>query len=302
MTTTLATRDLGKAYRSKWALRNCTVEVPSGAVVALVGPNGAGKSTFLELAVGLLAPSCGEITLWGERPRERTDLLGRLGFLGQGASLYPSFRVRDVLRLGREMNRVWDDIWARERLRALEIPLEQRVSALSGGQRAQVSLTLALAKRPQLLMLDEPVASLDPLARRQFLQVLMEAVAEHDLTVVLSSHLIADLERVCDFLILLMASEVMLAGDIEQLVADHKVLIGPRDIDPHVAGVAKIVHAEHAARQTTLVVRLLDRVHDPRWTLQDIGLEELLLAYMGSTTVFADQPVAEGRGPKVRAV
>ena len=302
MTATLAARCLGKAYGSKWALRDCTVEVPSGAVVGLVGPNGAGKSTFLELAVGLLAPTTGEIALWGDAPRERAELLARLGFLGQGAPLYPSFRVRDLLRFGREMNWVWDDVWACERLRALEIPLEQRAGALSGGQRAQVSLTLALAKRPQLLLLDEPVASLDPLARRQFLRVLMEAVAEHDLTVLLSSHLIADLERVCDFVILLMASEVKLAGEIDQLVADHRVLIGPRDIDPHLGGVAKVVHAEHAARQTTLVVRLLGPVHDPRWTLQEIGLEELLLAYMGAGTVFVDQLAAEARGAKGHAV
>ncbi len=297
MTTALAACNLGKKYGSKWALRDCTVEVPTGAVVALVGPNGAGKSTFLELAVGLLAPSRGEITLWGQRPRERSALLARLGFLAQGVPLYQTFRVRDLLMLGLRMNPGWDDAWARERLSALEIPLDQRAGALSSGQRAQVSLTLALAKRPRLLMLDEPVASLDPLARRSFLQVLMEAVAEHELTVVLSSHLIADLERVCDFLILLTASEVRLAGEIEGLVADHKVLIGPRDTEPYVPG-ADIVKAEHAARQTTLVVRLLGPMHDPRWTIQDIGLEELLLAYMGSNTVFAERSAREARRTK----
>jgi ABC-2 type transport system ATP-binding protein len=293
---------LGKAYGSKWALRDCTVEVPAGSVVALVGPNGAGKSTFLELAVGLLAPSSGEITLWGEPPRERPDLLSRLGFVAQGAPLYPTFRVSDMLTLGRRMNLVWDDVWARERMNALGIPLDQRAGSLSGGQRAQVSLTLALAKRPRLLMLDEPVASLDPLARRGFLQALMEAVAEHDLTVVLSSHLIGDLERVCDSLILLTASHVRLAGEIEQLVADHKVLIGPRDIDPHLTGAVEIVHAEHAARQSTLIVRLLGQLHDPRWTVQDIGLEELLLAYMGSDTAFVERNVAEARRAEVHAV
>jgi ABC-2 type transport system ATP-binding protein len=298
---TLCARNLGKAYGSKWALRDCTVEVPAGAVVALVGPNGAGKSTFLELAVGLLAPSSGEVTLWGQPPRERTELLSRVGFVAQGAPLYPTFRVSDMLTLGRRMNPVWDDAWAHERMRELEIPLDQRAGALSGGQRAQVSLALALAKRPRLLMLDEPVASLDPLARRGFLQVLMEAVAEHDLTVVLSSHLIGDLERVCDFLILLTASHVRLAGEIEQLVAAHKVLSGPRNTDPQLGG-TEIVRAEHAARQTTLIVRLRGQIHDPRWTIQDIGLEELLLAYMGSNTAFVDRPLAETRRAEVHAV
>jgi ABC-2 type transport system ATP-binding protein len=237
---------------------------------------------LLELAVGLLAPSHGEIRLWGEPLRERAELLAHLGFVAQGVPLYPSFRVSDMLTLGRRMNPVWDQALACDRLRSLEIPLDQRAGTLSGGQRAQLSLTLALAKRPRLLMLDEPVASLDPLARRSFLQVLMEAVAEHDLTVVLSSHLITDLERVCDFLVLLMASEVRLAGEIEQIVAEHKVLTGPRNTNPQLAGVRQIVSAEHAARQTTLVARVLGPVHDPAWTVADIGLEELVLAHMGS--------------------
>lgn len=304
MTPILEARDLGKAYGGKWALRHCTLELPAGAVVGLVGPNGAGKTTLLELAVGLLAPSRGEIRLWGEALRVRPELLARLGFVAQDAPLYPSFRVSDMLTLGRRLNPVWDETWARERLRALEIPLEQRAGSLSGGQRAQVSLTLALAKRPQLLLLDEPVAGLDPLARRGFLQVLMEAVAEQELTVVLSSHLITDLERVCDFLVLLMASEVRLAGDIEQIVAQHKVLTGPRDIAPQLPGVDEIVHAEHAARQTTLVARGVGPIHHPAWTVQDIGLEELILAYLGSAAALPARIgcVAETQGAKVHAV
>jgi ABC-2 type transport system ATP-binding protein len=284
----LSARDLGKAYGATWALRHCTVDLPAGAVVGLVGPNGAGKSTLLELAVGLLAPTHGELRLWGELLGERPELLADLGFVAQDAPLYPTFRVKDMLILGGRMNRVWDDSWARGRLRALGIPLDQRAGSLSGGQRAQVSLTLALAKRPRLLLLDEPVAGLDPLARRSFLRVLMETVAEHELTVVLSSHLITELERVCDYLVLLMASEVRLAGPIEQLVAEHKVLTGPRDTDPHLPGVAEIVLAEHAARQTTLVARMTGSVHHPAWTAEDIGLEELILAHMGGSSVSPD--------------
>jgi ABC-2 type transport system ATP-binding protein len=278
----LSASDLGKAYGREWALRHCTLDLPAGAVVGLVGPNGAGKTTFLELAVGLLAPSHGELRLWGELLRERPGLLADLGFVAQDAPLYPTFRVNDMLTFGRRMNPVWDDGWARERLHALHIPLDQLAGSLSGGERAQVSLTLALAKRPRLLLLDEPVAGLDPLARRSFLRVLMEAVAEHELTVVLSSHLITELERVCDYLVLVMGSEVRLAGEIEQLVAEHKVLTGPRDVNPHLPGVAEIVLAEHAARQTTLVARMLGPIHHPAWTAEDIGLEELILAHMSS--------------------
>lgn len=289
MTSVLSARDLGKAYGSKWALRHCTVDVPAGAVVGLVGPNGAGKTTLLELAVGLLAPTHGELRLWGELLGDRPELLRDLGFVAQDAPLYPTFPVNDLLRLGRQMNPVWDAVWARERLGALDIPLDQRAGSLSGGQRAQVSLTLALAKRPRLLLLDEPVAGLDPLARRSFLRVLMEAVAEHELTVVLSSHLITELERVCDYLVLLMASEVRLAGQIEQLVDEHKVLTGPRNTDPHLPGVADIVLAEHAARQTTLVARMAGPVLHPAWTAEDIGLEELILAYMGAPEASPDR-------------
>ncbi len=282
MTAPLAAHDLGKRYGSKWALRHCTLELPAGAVVGLVGPNGAGKTTLLELAVGLLAASQGEIRLWGESLRERPGLLASVGFVAQDAPLYPTFRVSEMLMLGRRMNPVWDETWARERLRAVEIPLDQLAGSLSGGHRAQVALTLALAKRPRLLLLDEPVAGLDPLARRSFLRVLMEAVAEHQLTVVLSSHLINDLERVCDHLVLLMASEVRLAGEIEQILSEHRVLTGPRDTHPRLPGVARIVHADHAARQTTLVARVLGPVHHPEWSSQEIGLEELILAHMGS--------------------
>ena len=239
----LTARSLGKRYGDDWALRDCSLELPAGRVAALVGPNGAGKTTLLHLAVGLLAATTGRIEVFGSQPRGNRSVLERVGFVAQDAPLYPGFKVAEMLTLGRRLNRRWDGRWAEERVRGLGIPLDKRVGALSGGQRAQVALALALAKRPELLLLDEPVASLDPLARREFLQALMDAVAETGVTVVLSSHLIADLERVCDFLVLLIASEVRLSGGIEQLVAEHKLLIGPRRSTIGIPAVQGIVQA-----------------------------------------------------------
>jgi ABC-2 type transport system ATP-binding protein len=284
---------LGKRYGDEWALRDCSLELPAGRVAALVGPNGAGKTTLLHLAVGLLAPTTGRIELFGCPPRGKPSILDRVGFVAQDTPLYRGFKVEEMLSLGRRLNRRWDGRWAEERLRGLGIPLGKRVGALSGGQRAQVALALALAKRPELLLLDEPVASLDPLARREFLQALMDAVAETGITVVLSSHLIADLERVCDFLVLLIASEVRLSGDIEELVAAHKVLIGPRRSTIGIPGVEAVVQASHAERQTTLLVRTRGPVYDPAWTVQDVDLEELVLAYMGQSTLPA-RPMPAG--------
>jgi ABC-2 type transport system ATP-binding protein len=194
---------LGKRYRRTWALRDCTLALPRGRIAALVGPNGAGKTTLLHLAVGLLAPTAGSIRVLGRAPGKDPDLLARVGFVAQDAPLYGDFTGADLLRLGVGLNRRFDLDLARDRLGRLGVPLDRRVDRLSGGQRAQVALAMALAKRPEVLLLDEPVASLDPLARREFLQALMGSVAEQGLTVVLSSHLLADLERVCDYLIVL---------------------------------------------------------------------------------------------------
>jgi ABC-2 type transport system ATP-binding protein len=196
MTSALEATGLGKRYRRTWALRDCTLELPRGRIAALVGPNGAGKTTLLHLAVGLLAPTEGAIRVLGEPPGGDPALLARVGFVAQDAPLYGDFTAAELLRLGARLNRRFDQALARDRLGRLGVPLDRRADRLSGGQRAQVALALALAKRPELLLLDEPVASLDPLARREFLQVLMGSVAEQDLTVLLSSHLLADLERV----------------------------------------------------------------------------------------------------------
>jgi ABC-2 type transport system ATP-binding protein len=207
VTAALQASGLGKRYRRTWALRDCNLTVPRGRIAALVGPNGAGKTTLLHLAVGLLAPTTGTIRVL-DQPAGDPGLPAQVGFVAQDTPLYRDFTAAEHLTMGVKLNRRFDQTQARDRLERLGIQLDRRVGTLSGGQRAQVALALALAKRPQLLLLDEPLASLDPLARREFLQTLMGAVAEHGVTVVLSSHLLADLERVCDYLIVLSAAHV----------------------------------------------------------------------------------------------
>ena len=283
MTAVLDARGLGKKYRSRWALRDCTLQVPAGRVVGLVGPNGAGKTTLLHLAVGLLQPTAGQIDILGDRPASSPEHLGRVGFVAQDTPAYSGLSVADHLRMGGWLNPRWDDGMAQRRIDQLHLDRKQRAGKLSGGQRAQLALTLALAKRPELLVLDEPVASLDPLARREFLQHLMEAVAEGGISVVLSSHLVADLERVCDYVIVLTASRVQIAGDVEDLLASHYRLTGPRrDVSRLPAG-QEVIEASHTDRQTTLLIRTDAPIHDPAWTIEPVGLEDLVLAYMGRT-------------------
>jgi ABC-2 type transport system ATP-binding protein len=277
----LAAAGLGKRYGSRWALRDCTFEIPPGSVTALLGPNGAGKTTLLHLAVGLSVASAGTIRVFGARPREDArDVLRRVGFVSQDHALYRGFTVADMLTFGRRMNGGWDAALARTRLKRLGIPPGQKVGRLSGGQRAQVALTLALAKRPELLVLDEPVASLDPLARREFLQMLMEAAAD-GLTILLSSHIVADLERVCDRLVILASGRVELAGEIEQIVSTHRVLSGPRSDGGSVARVHSVIAESHTTRQTTLLVRANGHVYDSCWQVDEVALEEIVLGYLG---------------------
>ena len=285
----LQTTALGKRYGSVWALRECSLEIPAGSVTALVGPNGAGKTTLLHIAVGLSAPSEGGVHVFGVSPRDQPrQVLPRIGFVAQDHPLYRGFRLRELLKLGGELNPRWDEALARERLSRLGLPLGQKAGTLSGGQQAQVALTLALAKRPELLVLDEPVASLDPLARREFLQSLMEAVADGGLTVLLSSHILADLERVCDRLIILARAEVRLAGPIDEIVARHRVLTGARSDAASVARIHAVVHESHTERQTTLLVRANGHLYDARWQVEEVGLEEIVLAYLSRPVAVAE--------------
>jgi ABC-2 type transport system ATP-binding protein len=285
----ISTQGLGKRYGSKWALRDCTIEVPEGSVTALVGPNGAGKTTLLHLAVGLTRPSAGDVTVLGLSPRDPA-LLARVGFVGQEHPLHRGFTVAETLKLGRKLNPGWDDALAHERVRRLDLPLDRTVGRLSGGQRAQVALTVAVAKRPELLLLDEPVASLDPLARREFLNSLMEAVSETGLTVVLSSHIVAELERVCDHLVILAQARAELAGPIDEIVAGHRLLTGPRTEATAVARMHDVIRERHTERQTTLLVRANGHVYDADWELHEVDLEEIVLAYLGYG---ASRPLAE---------
>lgn len=282
MSAALETRKLGRRYGSQWALRDCSLEIPRGSVTALVGPNGAGKTTLLRLAVGLTRPSAGSVRVLGLDPHEEAaEALPRVGFLAQEHPLFGGFTVEEMLRAGRELNPGWNDAVARARIDELGLPRKKKVRRLSGGQRAQVALTLALAKRPELLLLDEPVASLDPLARREFMQSVLEAVAERELTVLLSSHILADLERVCDHLVILAAGRTQLAGPIQEIVASHRLLTGPRESAEEVARLHEVVRESHAERQTTLLVRANGHVYDSHWTVHDLDLEEIVLAYLG---------------------
>jgi ABC-2 type transport system ATP-binding protein len=271
---------LGKQYRRTWALRDCTLAIPEGHVTGLVGPNGAGKTTLLRLATGMATPTRGTISVLGQRPAAGPEQLARVGFVAQDTPVYARMTVANHLRLGAWLNPGWDDDLARRRIGQVGLDPEQRAGTLSGGQRAQLALTLALAKRPELLILDEPVAALDPLARREFLQGLMEAVAEHEASVVLSSHLVADLERVCDYLIVLVASQVQLAGEVGELLASHRRLSGPRRDPGSLPAGQEIITESHTDKQSNLLIRADGPVLDPTWTVTPVSVEDLVLAYM----------------------
>ena len=280
MNAVLEASELAKHYRRRVALRDCTLSIPAERVVGLVGPNGAGKTTLLHLAVGLLRPTSGTIDVLGERPAANPVQLGRVGFVAQDTPTYSGLTVADHLDLGAWLNPRWDNAMAVRRVDQLGLDPKQRAGKLSGGQRAQLALTLAMAKRPELLVLDEPVASLDPLARREFLQYLMEAVADNELSVVLSSHLVTDLERVCDYLVVLAASQVQLAGEVEDLLATHYRLIGARRDPASLPDNQQVIEVSQTDRQSTFLVRSDSAIYDPWWTVEPIGMEDLVLAYM----------------------
>jgi ABC-2 type transport system ATP-binding protein len=275
------TSGLTKCYGKVRALTDCTIGVPEGRICALIGPNGAGKTTLLRLLAGLARPTAGQVAVNGSTPRQDPAFLADIGFLAQEIPLYRRLSAQDHIRAGGHLNPRWDAESVRERLTGLKIPLDRPVGKLSGGQRAQVALALILAKQPRLLLLDEPVAALDPLARRNFLGLLADAVAAGGLTVVLSSHLVADLERICDHLIMLASSRVQLCGDIEDLLAEHQILTGPRNDTTAIERSHEVVQVTRTPRQTTLLVRRHGPIVDPAFQASDVGLEELVLGYMG---------------------
>jgi ABC-2 type transport system ATP-binding protein len=290
MTVPLEIHELGKRYGQSWALRNATFTVPSGSVTALIGPNGAGKSTLLRMAVGLATPSSGRVRVFGHDPqRESAKVLPRIGFVDQNRPLYPRLSVEEMCRVAEHLNQSWDRAMAMDRLRSLGIDLHQRAGSLSGGQQAQVALVLALAKHPEVLLLDEPTAALDPLARREFLQVLMEAVATDGTTVLLSSHNVPDLERVCDRLVILARGDVRVSAEVDEFLRTHRLLVGARAAADEVARVGHVVSVSNSERQTTLLVRSNGHVYDARWDVRDVGFEEVVLAYLAKPVTVQDE-------------
>jgi ABC-2 type transport system ATP-binding protein len=272
----LVAAGLGKRYRRGWALKDCTFTLPAGRIAALVGPNGAGKSTLMSLALGLLRQTEGSV-----------EVLGRTGFLAQGKPLYQGFTVEEMLRAGQELNRDWDDDYARRMVDEARVPLKAKIRTLSGGQRTRVALAVTLGRRPEVLLLDEPLADLDPLARQEVMQALLAEVAETGTTVVLSSHVIADLDGICDHLLLLSDGRVRLAGDVEDLLAEHRLLIGPRTLEvPPEA----VVERRDTERQSTVLVRGLADLPDVE--VHDPTLEELTLGYFRAGRDAAERKVA----------
>mgnify|MGYP001261779864 CR=1 FL=1 len=277
----LTTTNLGKRYGSTWALQDCSIALKQGSVTALVGPNGAGKSTLLHLLVGLSRPTNGEISVFGiSGGATHTNTLPLFGFVAQDHPLERSFTIAEMLTLGAKLNPGWDDAFARAWIERMGLPEKRKAGALSGGEQAQLALALALGKRPRLLVLDEPAASMDPLARRDFLALLMTAVAETGLTVLLSSHILGDLERVCDRLVLLARGRVELDDDLESIVASHRVLSVPAIDMPVVARHYDVIDDRVADRQSTVIVRARDRLFDTRWQAGPLNLEDIVLAYL----------------------
>jgi ABC-2 type transport system ATP-binding protein len=273
---------LGKRYWRTWALRDCTLAIPAGHVVALVGPNGAGKTTLLHLSVGLTVPSAGSVAVLGGEPAGSPVSLDRIAFVAQDTPLYKNLSGADSLHLARNLNRRWDQRFAEARLTELRIPLKKRVGKLSGGQQAQLALTLALARRPDLLVLDEPLAMLDPLARHDFMAAVMAAVADDGMSVVLSSHVLAELERVADYLIMLSAGRVQVAGEVDDLLAGHMMLTGPASEVDRQAERLALVHTSRARAQAHMLVRTnaaAGPVPDG-WEARPVSLEELVMAYL----------------------
>jgi len=279
----LQTEGLGRRYGRIWGLRECSIELPDSTVTALIGPNGAGKSTLLHLVIGLIKPSTGTARFMAATPATTRAGLAQIGFVAQDHPLYRRFTVADLLRMGRALNPSWDQALAVRRIRDLSIPLNRRAGALSGGQQAQVALTLALAKRPRLLVLDEPVASLDPIARQDFMTALTSAVTAEGVTVLLSSHVVAELERVCDRLVLLHDGRVRLAGSIREVLRAHRAL----EPDPE-SRVASTESPPGASARGVVVVAAAAAGCLPGYTSRPVSFEQVVLAYLARAAEPAD--------------
>jgi ABC-2 type transport system ATP-binding protein len=280
----LRTDRLGRRYGKVWGLRDCTLEVPAGAIVGLVGPNGAGKTTLLEMITGLLEPTEGQVSVFGQASRaHHAATLARVGYVAQDHPLYRDFSVADMFRLGAAMNPRWDRELAQARVDALGIPLKRKVRQLSGGQRAQISLTMALAKRAPLLVLDEPVSSLDPIARLDFMREVMAAAVGTGLTVIISSHVVSELERLCDWLIVLACGHLQLAGPADDLIAAHRLLTVPR-ATPDADLPGRVIHRVDSDRHSAVLVRTDPArmaVEAPAgWHADTVSFDQLVMGYL----------------------
>jgi ABC-2 type transport system ATP-binding protein len=278
----IETHGLGKRYRRTWALRDCTLAIPAGSVVALVGHNGAGKTTLLNLLVGLIEPTEGSVSVLGSEPAGSPAALDAVGYVAQEAPLYQNLTVGETLRVIAHLNRRWDQQRAETRLAELGIPLDRRVRKMSGGQQAQLALTLALARRPRLLVLDEPLAMLDPLARFDFMDTVMTAASQDGLSVILSSHVLAELERVADHLILLARGRLQVAGNVKTLLADHRLLTGPAGEAGKLPDGLPVIHTTAADDQARVLTRSGDQAGDlpEGWHQGPASLEEMVLGYL----------------------
>jgi ABC-2 type transport system ATP-binding protein len=301
---------LGRRYGRVWGLRDCTLTVPAGAIAGLVGPNGAGKTTLLQMIIGLLQPTEGQVSVFGQTSHaDAAATLARVSFVAQDHPLYRDFSVADMFHLGRAMNPSWDQELAQERMDRLGIPLKRKVKHLSGGQQAQISLTMALAKRAPLLVLDEPVSSLDPVARLEFMRDVMATAADTGLTVLIASHVVSELERFCDWLIVLTSGHVQIAGPVDGLIAEHRLLTIPRATpDAELPGLR--IHRTDSDRHSTALVRadparLAARLR-PGWQADPVGFEQLVMAYLQHRPQSAaadDRVLAAARpGPSAKEV
>jgi len=295
-------RGLGKRYGSTWALRDCTLAIPAGHVAALIGPNGAGKSTLLHLAVGLSAPSQGTVTMLGGLAAGSPAALDGIGYVAQDTPVYKNLSVADMIYVACHLNRRFDRAYAEARLEELGISRKRRAGKLSGGQQAQLALTLALARRPRLLVLDEPVAMLDPVVRHDFMATVMTAMAADGVSVLLSSHVLPELERVASYLVLLSRGRVLLTGRVDDLLASHRLLTG-RSADAGRHTGRPVAHAGLAETEAHLLVEATagDPV-PPGWATREASLEELALAYLrepGAVTLHGPGHEMGTRTPEV---
>ena len=290
--------DLGKRYGRKWALQDCTLTIPKGRIAALVGPNGAGKSTLLRMAAGLLRPDAGTLRILGQPMHGTANVMKRIGYLDQERPLYKSFRVIEMLRFGEKTNPSWNMGTAKDYVTQLDIPLGARVGNLSGGQQAQVALTICLAKQPELLLLDEPASELDPMAREDLLRLIIQQVAESGSSVLLSTHALGDVGAICDYVVILSHSRVVLNDDLDYILESHRIISTLHEGDLTPPPGITVVNEQRSARGTSLLVRMELPITDERWRVERPTLDEVVMAYLREGSPEARRRIGDDIGPR----